>query len=243
MDPELITAIFGPAIDPREMISKMGPDQADVHVNTPEWKKKTKRGAALFAGATGVASGPAAVYAAAKSPALKRKTGKAFRNDPKNAGPILGKLHRMVKPGTKAGKLIRSPKALVAGAGAATALQVANMAGDGVVVQEFAPKRKKKKITKKLAQNNLKPMMTPAGDQMKQVNNMFAPLKNNSLTPLAGKPAPVAPKPIGTLSPKPTLNKPVLSKPKLPKPLAPQGSSAPAPVQKNTDVIWETEIC
>jgi len=45
MDTEIITALFGPGIDTRELISKMGPDQSEVHINQPLKTKKRKTSA------------------------------------------------------------------------------------------------------------------------------------------------------------------------------------------------------
>jgi Putative phage serine protease XkdF len=251
MDLELIAALYGPGFDPREVISKMGPDQSDVHVQRPltsaakkkkERSEKTQRTIALATNAVGVVGGPAAIYAAAKSPALKRKAGAEFRKDPKNAGPVLGRLHRLIGPGSKAGKAIRSPKALAAGAAGATALQVGNMTGDAISVKYFAPKKKKEeqKLSKKFVAQNLKPNGQTGQDQLKSVNSMFSSMKNTGLQPLAAKPAPKF-KPMGTLKPMGTQT---ASKPALAKPKAPMTPTAPvSPVAKSdSEITWETEI-
>ena len=276
MDLDLISALYGPGIDPRELIAKMGPDASEVHVNRPlsgaakKQKKKSKRdkqqkAVALTTNAIGVIGGPAAIYAAAKSPALKRdpKPGQkyfkydpkkrvkpsTFRNNPENSGPILRQIQKPFKAGTKAGKFVRSPKTLVAGAVGATALQVGNMTGDAISVKYFTPKKKKKekvtkllKINKKLAMNNSNPAMSPGKDQLNQVNSMFKPLKDTGITPLAPKVTPSL-KPMGTLKP---TGKKVAKAPQLPKVPTPQTPITPtSPVSKSDvidDVTWETEI-
>jgi Putative phage serine protease XkdF len=255
MDPEIIAALYGPGVDPRELIAKSGPDQSELHVNQPlktkrkkSAKEKTQSGMKFFAGATGVLAGPAAIYTAAKSPALKRKSGAAFRADPKNAGPGLKGLHRLASPKTKFGRLVRSPKTLAAGAGSAVALQVANMAGDGQVlndeVKHIKSSLKKKKVSKKFVAQNLKPVNPAGGDQMKAVNGMFKPLQSGTgLQPLVQKPQPSI-KPMGSL--KPTAG---LAKPKMPKPAMAATNTAQKPLKPVNpvskgigDVVWETEI-
>jgi len=255
MDTEIIAALFGPGIDPRELISKMGPDQSELHVNRPLTKKrktsakeKTQSGMKFFAGASGVVAGPAAIYTAAKSPALRNKAGKAFRADPKNAGPGLKGLHRLAKPTSKAGKFLRSPKTLAAGAGSAVGLQVLNMAGDGQVLNDetrtISSRFKKKKVSKKFVAQNMKAAAPMGQESMNAVNGMFAPLKNTGLQPLAQKPKPAV-KPMGTLKPAAGLKKPKLAKPAVPatagvaKPLQP---ISPVTKSDSSDVVWETEI-
>jgi Putative phage serine protease XkdF len=267
MDTEIIAALYGPGIDPRELISKMGPDQSELHVNRPlsgaakkqkkeGWKKKAESSAKFFAGATGVLAGPAAIYTAGKSPALKKapkgkhhaNNPRDFRADPKNAGPGLKGLHRLASPKTKMGRLVRSPKTLAAGAGSAVALQVANMAGDGQVLRDEVKYIKtkvksKKKVSKKFTPQNLKPANPAGGDQMNAVNGMFKPLKNTGLQPLVQKPQPSI-KPMGSLKPTAGLAKPKMPKPAVPatntiaKPLKPVSSVA----KGISDVVWETEI-
>ena len=260
MNTELLAALYGPGFDPRELIAKSGPDQSELHVNRPlsgaakkqkkeGWKKKAESSAKFFAGATGVAAGPAAIYTAAKSPALKKKTGAEFRKDPKNAGPGGKLLQRMAHPKTRTGRLVRSPKFLAAGAGSAVALQVANMAGDGQVLRDEVKYIKtkvknKKTVSKKFVAQNLKPVNPAGGDQMKAVNGMFKPLMNNTgLQPLVQKPQPSI-KPMGSL--KPTAG---LAKPKMPKPAMAATNTAQKPMKPLNpvskgigDVVWETEI-
>jgi len=272
MDLDIISALYGPGFDPREILSKMGPDQSDVHSKRPlagaakKQKKKSRRekqqkAVALTTNAVGVIGGPAAIYAAAKSPALRKdpKPGQkhfkydpkksvkpsTFRNNPDNAGPILRPIQRAFKPTSRAGKFVRSPKALVAGAAGATALQVGNMTGDAISVKYFAPKRKKKEETlkKKLSMQNLKPMNNGGQDSFKSVNTMFKPVSNTGLQPLAAKPIPSI-KPMGSLKPmgKKTANPsaPAMAKPKAP--LAPTAPASPVSKSDDMDVTWETTI-
>ena len=119
-------------------VAKMGPDSADLHVPggvlrptkrrrvrkamTPEQKKqRTEARIGLASNYLGLAAGTAGTVAAARNPALRKKTRTA-----EHAGPVTRRLgaNRWLK--AHRGKLY------LAGAGGALGLQVANVGGDVV---------------------------------------------------------------------------------------------------------------
>lgn len=156
---EATSLLFAGAVDTRELwdvVSKL--DQADAHVRRPmspgkAKREKAERRIAIATNAAGVIGGPAAIYAAAKSPALRPKAGKEFRAHPRNAGPI----GRGLQAGASAAgfkrvaRVLKHPATLATGAGLATGLQVANMAGDAIAIKYISRADKKKHVAKAFA--------------------------------------------------------------------------------------------
>ena len=164
---EAISAVFGSAVDPREMvevISKMGPDMADVHVPgsgqkrkklhpiraghivTADEERKYKRQAqvGLASNVLGLAAGGAALATAVKNPALRKP-------DVKNAGPVTGKIAektgQVIRHGKKGRKLLTptGQKLVIAGAAGAVGLQAVNTAGD-IVANRVLNREAKKEV-------------------------------------------------------------------------------------------------
>jgi Putative phage serine protease XkdF len=136
-DPEftkLCKTLYGDQIDPdviwNDLVHKMNPDQSDVHVKKPNWKKKLSQ----VSNVVGIGAGSAALVTAARDERLqggRYGAGKVFATGEKIAH------HSLKVPGFKATKGIieRHP---VKTAGALFALQAVNTAGDVLVGSSLA---------------------------------------------------------------------------------------------------------
>lgn len=241
MDTELIAALFGVAIDPRELIAKMGPDQSELHVNKPLTIKTKKRerkvAAAGLAGNTVAAVGGGhALYMASKDERLPK-----FMRIPKKKQGLhaLPKVSKMGKTG-KVGALA---------AAGWVGLHSAELASDAIANRSLRRDLKRHKVSKKFVAQNLRPAGTTPAPQLNQVNSLFKPLKNGALTPLKQNPV-QGMKPMRTLKPAAPgasggTTGPLKPKaPMMPKPPAMAQPIKPkSPVAKSiNEVVWETEI-
>lgn len=137
-------------VDPREIVSKMGPDASDVHVKTAPTKAekkakrdKTQKRIALATNTIGVLAAPAAISAALRDPRLKSKTP---IEDARKAKGVPLKIAEKI--GLK--RLANNRKVLTAGAIGAVGLQIGNATGDAISAKYFSDEeRKRKKEIKK----------------------------------------------------------------------------------------------
>ena len=147
---EISDFLFEGAVDPREFISKEGPDQSEVHVpkalESDKKKTKWKEDVALATNAGGMIAGPAALGMAIKErkkggiprAGVKTLAGKKTKLGKTKTGKKMRKIAvKLDKPGNKKYKIAAG----VAG-GTMIGLQTANWAGDTIATQMINDKKK-----------------------------------------------------------------------------------------------------
>jgi hypothetical protein len=234
---EVADLLFGDGAD--ELVAKMSPDGADLHVRLAERKKKnaekTQARIGLASNIVGLAAGVAgtkdayAGYKASKDPRADYKGKHTMPEGPQHRGPSKSKTVRAV--GGSLRSLRPGTKALAAGA---LGLQVGNIAGDAVANRVLARASKDDKPKKKDIKKNLVPISKT--EEIPETGTK--PKKHGALTravPMKASAEVVAgTKKFGEHGPG-----------KLKRlPAGPVGTKAQGKkeLKKNFDVVWEGEI-